>query len=77
MKTLIPPMETSVILSGKSLISHQFVKRVNSLRNAYRWDDRKVIFAVQQKMLGAGRYWVRIYGSNISNMDPVYSKIFK
>jgi len=52
---LLPEFNPS---SGKSLNSHQFVKRVNSLRNVYRWDDRKVIFAVQQKILGAARYWV-------------------
>jgi len=50
---LLPEFNPS---SGKSLSSHQFVKRVNSLRNACHWDDRKVIFAVQQRMLGAARY---------------------
>jgi len=50
---LLPEFNPS---SGKSLNSHQFVKRVNSLRNACHWDDRKVIFAVQQRMLSAARY---------------------
>jgi len=51
---LLPEFNPS---SGKSLNSHQFVKRVNSLRNAYRWGDRKVIFTVQQKKQGAARYF--------------------
>jgi len=44
--------------AGKSLDSHQFVKRVNFLSNSCRWDDRKLIFAVHQKILRAARYWV-------------------
>ncbi|XP_046868586.1 uncharacterized protein LOC124461037 [Drosophila willistoni] len=52
---LVPEFNPS---SVKSLDSHQFVKRVETLKNAYNWDDRKVIFAVQQKMQGAARYWV-------------------
>jgi len=41
---LLPEFSPS---SGKSFDSHQFVKRVSSLRYAYRWDDRKLILAVK------------------------------
>jgi len=42
--TLLPEFNPS---SGKSLNSQNFVKRLNSLRNAYRWDDRKLLFATK------------------------------
>lgn len=42
----------------ESLNSSQFIKRVEVLKLAYGWDDRSLVFAIQQKMCGPAKYWI-------------------
>ncbi|XP_065358763.1 uncharacterized protein LOC135952674 [Calliphora vicina] len=44
--------------SLSSINARQFINRVELLRIAYRWNDEILIFAVQQKMQGAAKYWI-------------------
>ena len=42
--------------STSSLNTRQFINRVDIFRNAYRWNDGILIFAIQQKIQGAAKY---------------------
>lgn len=53
--TLLPEFNPS---SMDSLNAIQFIKRVETLIEAYAWDERLIIFAVQQKLQGPAKYWV-------------------
>ena len=44
--------------SSLSMRSVKFIQKIDSLKNAYCWDDRVVIFAVQSKLLGPAKYWI-------------------
>lgn len=41
-----------------SLNADQFVKRITQLKDAYGWDDRVLLFAVQAKLKGPARVWL-------------------
>ncbi|XP_036347329.1 uncharacterized protein LOC118756687 [Rhagoletis pomonella] len=45
-------------VSKTSLNSVQYIKRVETLKDAYCWNEKILIFAVQQKMRGPAKYWV-------------------
>lgn len=42
--------------SSSSLNARPFINHVDILRNAYRWNDEILVFAIQQKMQGAAKY---------------------
>ena len=44
--------------SKAEMNSHQFIKRIEMLKNVYNWKDGVLLFAVQQKLQGPAKLWI-------------------
>lgn len=55
MASLLPEFNPTI---DTSLNSEQFIKRIEMLKDAYKWSDNTLLFVVQQKLFGSAKLWI-------------------